>query len=283
MSISFKKYDEDFIESAYVVNYLGIVVQKIYCSKVRKKRYEVRQVCERDRSLVIDNNFFELPKNKNEENKYYLVLSPYLEKNQTSRITCVGSSGSGKTFLMGSIIRNFIDKYPREVYMFTTHDIDPSIDDQVNVTRIDISDDDIFIAYKTKEKLLNISDLKDSFILFDDIFDSQKPLTSKFYINLANDVIQNSRKYGISSGYIIHNTDYSKTRLIFSESTHIILFLNSSRTMNKRILKTYLGFDDKEANKLLNIESRYLIIKNSQPNYLMTETMFFTQSYIDEL
>ena len=98
-----------------------------------------------------------------------------------------------------------------------------------------------------------------------------------------SDLEQNSRKYQINLGVVIHNSDYGKTRFILSESNTFIFFLNSSRAMNSRLMKTYLGLDNKKIDTLLKLKSRYLIIRNSAPLFYMTDTNIFIEDDISNL
>lgn len=284
MTLSFTKHNKDYSEIAFIVTNEQII-QKIYCSTRRDLKNQENQKSKKNPELQIEDNTFTLPEYNEESNhNFILELSPYTPENQTLRITVVGASGTGKTYFMGSFLKRFVEKNGYQVIMFTTHKYDPSIDKRgFDVVRVNIDDDDIINAVKYKEKLFDMENLAKSFVLFDDTFDSQSKLRSKFFTDLSSDIAQNSRKYDISSGYIIHNTDYSRTRMILSEATHIVLFLNSSRSMNKRIMKTYLGLEDDEINYLLDLDSRYLILKNSAPLFLMTETQIFTQRDIKKI
>lgn len=284
MTLSFTKHNKDYSEIAFIVSNEQII-QKIYCSTRRDLKNQQNQKSIKNPELQIEDNIFTLPEYDEESNhNFTLELSPYTPENQTLRITVVGASGTGKTYFMGSFLKRFVEKNGYQVIMFTTHKYDPSIDKRgFDVVRVNIDDDDIINAVKYKEKLFDMENLAKSFVLFDDTFDSQSRLRSKFFTDLSSDIAQNSRKYDISSGYIIHNTDYSRTRMILSEATHIVLFLNSSRSMNKRIMKTYLGLEDDEINYLLDLDSRYLILKNSAPLFLMTETQIFTQRDIKKI
>lgn len=288
MTLSFTKHNKDYSEIAFIVNNSNDqIVQKIYCSTRRDLKNQENQKSIKNPELQIEDNIFTLPESDDDDEsnqKFSLELSPYTPESQTLRITVVGASGTGKTFFMGSFLKRFVEKNGYQVIMFTTHKYDPSIDKRgFDVVRVNIDDDEIINAVKYKEKLFDMQNLSKSFILFDDTFDSQSRLRSKFFTDLSSDIAQNSRKYDISSAYIIHNSDYSRTRMILSEATHIVLFLNSSRSMNKRIMKTYLGLEDDEINYLLDLDSRYLILKNSAPLFLMTDTQIFTQRDIKRI
>lgn len=251
------------------------ITKKIYFQNSKKVGKGINEVND---IYTIQNNIFRLM----DTDTYELSLSPEIEDgDQTNRIVLIGQSGSGKTYFLAEFLNGFKDKYPKhDILLFSRHEKDPSIDRVKEIQRINITEEDVIDSRRSGVPLFDLENLKKTFCVFDDVFGSSQ-LLNKFYVQLLNDLEQNSRKYQCHLGIVIHNSCYHQTRLILSESNTFVFFLRSSAAMNKRIIKTYLGYDNKKADKLLSIDdSRYLIMRNSAPLFLMTENQIFTEKDI---
>lgn len=67
-------------------------------------------------------------------------------------------------------------------------------------------------------------------------------------------------------------SNYKKTRLMLSESTHFVLYPQSTGLQALTyLLKTYIGMDSKEIVKLKNSGSRWVCIHKNYPMYIITE------------
>lgn len=272
MALTFKSKIDDIQneELALIIDKeSGNIIQKIFISKNKKNKED--QSSKIDKLIRIKNNTFELL-----DYDYVLQLSPTHDKDQNIRMLIVGASGSGKTRFAANFIKEYKIRYPKkDIFLFSTHEKDESIDD-TGIVRISISENEIIHSIKTSNELIPIDKLKDSLVVFDDVYGSSKILT-KYYFNLCQSLVQNGRKYNIDIITILHNTQYSDTRYIFSEGTYYVLFLQGgAKASLTRILKQYLGFDNsKEIKKLFNLPSRYVIFKNTNPQCIITENEIF--------
>ena len=225
-----------------------------------------------DKDLKIINNTFTLP--INDMYDYKLLLSPEHEKNQNNRVVIIAPSGSGKS----TFAANYIDIYKKkfrknDVFLFSRHECDPSID-AAKPQRIKVTEDDIITAMKNKEAVIENEQMANSLVIFDDIDNASSKILTNYWYSLASDLAQNARKLSIDLMFILHNTGGMKTRLLMSEATHYVFFLHSgSKAMYTRLITCYLGIKNtKTIKKLFNIPSRYVIICNVAPLYIMTET-----------
>lgn len=251
------------------------IIQKIF---VTNKYEGSESVSNKNKNFVVNNNTLTL----NDPN-LILEFNPELQKDQNHRMLIIGQSGSGKSYWLGSFLNEFKKKYPKyKILLFSRHEYDSSIDDRVKgIIRVGITEQEAYEAEKFKQPLFNMTDLKKTFCLFDDVFSASKIL-NKYYTMLMNDIVTNGRKYQINIASCIHNTDYSKTRFLLSEATCMVFFLNSSKSLNKRIMIQNLGLDLKDVEKLLSIKnSRWILIKNTNPLFIMTEKSIFTESNIN--
>lgn len=231
-----------------------------------------------DKNLEIVDNVLQLPKG------YKMRLSPQHDKDQNLRLVVLGPSGSGKSTWIKNFILDYKKLYPKkEVFLFSSHDADPSID-QAKPTRIKITEEEIAISLKTRQPLFTNKNLAKSIVIFDDTYSAQSKLLVNFWDALATDLAQNARKLEIDLVFCLHNTNHSRTRFLMSESTMFVLFLRSgARAMYERILESYLGFKDKKIRKqLFNLPSRYVCFSNIAPMFILTEKMCITQDYFDK-
>lgn len=237
--------------------------------------YDVK-VSKKDNNLIIEDNMFELP------DGYTMRISPTHDKDQNLRMIIIAPSGSGKSTFAKNFILDYKKKYPKkDVFLFSRHDKDPSID-AANPTRINLTEGEVIDSIKKKEPIFTNKNLAQSLVIFDDTFTAESRILTSFWDGLATDLYQNGRKLGIDLIFIMHNTNYSKTRFLMSEASHYVFFLRAgSRAMYTRLLEGYLGFKDKKIQqKLFDLPTRYIIFSNTSPQYILTENQAFDQ---DEL
>lgn len=235
-------------------------------------------VSNKDKNLVIKNNVFDVP------DGYTQRLAPDHDKDQNLRILVCAPSGSGKSTWVKNFILDYKKKYPSKmVFLFSRHDSDPSIDD-ANPTRIKITEEEVAMSLKSKQPLFENVHLAHSLVIFDDTYSAQSKLLVDFWDSLASDLAQNARKLEIDLIFVIHNTNFSRTRFLMSEASMYVFFLRSgSRAMYTRLLTEYIGIKDKKVlKKLFNLPSRYVIFSNIAPLYIMCEKQVFTFDYLEE-
>lgn len=233
-------------------------------------------VSNKDNNLIIEDNTFELP------DGYTMRISPTHDKDQNMRMVIIAPSGSGKSTFAKNFILDYKKKYPnKDVFLFSRHDKDPSIDEAKPI-RINLSEQEIIESIKKKEPVFTNKNLAKSLVIFDDTFTAESKILTSFWDGLATDLYQNGRKLGIDLIFIMHNTNYSKTRYLMSEASHYVFFLRAgSRAMYTRLLDGYLGFKDKKIQKkLFDLPTRYIIFSNTSPQFIMTENQVFDQSLL---
>lgn len=183
-----------------------------------------------------------------------------------------GCSGSGKsTFCMC-----YINKYLRlfdqnEVYIFSKVENDSSLNlDNDKIHKIVIDKSII-------DQPIEVNELDNSLVLFDDVDTIQQKPLLKAMENLKDTICQEGRHtdtYALITSHIYSN--YSKTRIIINESTGIVFFLNSGSAYHiSRFLKIYVGCDGPTIKKLLNLRSRWVYISLTAPRYVVSEHCIF--------
>lgn len=232
----------------------------------------------KDANLIIENNSFNLP------DGYAMRLSPGHDIDQNFRIVVLAPSGSGKTTWVKNFIMDYRKRWPKkDVFLFSENDSDKSIDSAKPI-RIKITEAEVAQSIKSRTPLFENKNLAKSLVIFDDTYSAHSKLLVDFWDSLAADLAQNARKLEVDLIFVLHNSNYSRTRFIFSEATHMVLFLRAGgKAMYGRILEQYQGFKDpKIRKKLFNLPSRYVIFSNLAPTFILTETQALTYEHFEE-
>jgi len=97
--------------------------------------------------------------------------------------------------------------------------------------------------------------------------------------------IRNLIKMMRSRKYVVYNEPYklnivgirkANTEPTKFDDTINVFFKNDNTYGNKYYLKTYAGLDQKQINKVLTKDTRYIIFNNRYPNYFITKKEIFT-------
>lgn len=229
----------------------------------------------------IEDNFLELT-----ETPFEFALAPQIIENNNFRIVVIAPSGSGKSTWVANFATSFLKTYPDyPCFLFSRHEKDPSIDVIPDLKRVQISDDDIIRASKYEdEPLPTLDNLANSLLIFDDCYDSKSRYLNKYWNELMADTAVNIRKYGSSCIYVLHNTDYKNTRLLMSEATHFVFFLQSGADqMYHRLLRSYLGYKDNQIDYLFDLDSRWVCFRRIAPQCILTQKQMFTNSLFKKI
>ena len=194
-----------------------------------------------------------------------LPYMPLKTQQERSTIYISGASGSGKSWLINSIIKEYKQHYPNNtVYYITKNNwkTDRSLEPKSMYRFVDVNK---FIQYYSNEK--NIEEFlldknkkyHNSFFVFDDIAALEK--ISKIHANtlqlIIDIILENKRKASISIAILSHvPSNYKQTALLIREMKQYIFFPGNLQTKSDRILNTYLGLNSKEIEKMINNESK---------------------------
>lgn len=197
------------------------------------------------------------------------VLQPIAveQEDQVQRILLAGAQGSGKSTWISKYIIMYKEAFPENpVYLFSRKDEDKALDD-LDITRIMINEDLL-------EEPIELDELKDSLVIFDDIdtIGDKKLLTC--VRKLRDDILETGRSsniYTISTVHLMMN--WKTTRGVLNESSDVILFPKYGSTFQiKRFLKEYQGFDVSQINKFIKLPSRWVMLHRIVPFYVMYES-----------
>jgi hypothetical protein len=188
---------------------------------------------------------------------------PYHYGDQLVYVT--GRRGSGKSFYANEYMKSYVKSTKNRVFLISRIEEDPSIQLPKRGMRIPIN----------KLDEIDISDLSESLVVFDDIEDSRlTPRERVIIFGFLKDVMENSRHYNISALITSHMiSNYAKTRTILSEMSSLVIFPQySNKYQIQRVLRTYLGFNRKEINDILNKKSRWVQINLMPPKFILNQS-----------
>jgi hypothetical protein len=180
-----------------------------------------------------------------------------------------GGSGSGKSFFMSRLCKQWNVQYPeRSIYLFSFVEHDANYDDIENLHKIPLTD-----AIMNQE--LDWEEFRDSLLIFDD-YDSTPNKKLKTWIEfILSHLLVQGRHLRASIAMTSHtNVDYRRTRLILAESTHFVIY---PRTTAKKsllyLLQSYTSLSKEEIAQVFKLgkHSRYICIHKSPPQFLLTE------------
>jgi len=193
------------------------------------------------------------------------IPSPEEDKREVWYIA--GASGSGKSYFARGLAEAYKKLYPdREVYLISKLNEDETLDNmkigkpkRINVETL-ISDPP------------ELEEFKDCMVLFDD-YDTFTAPYDKAVMRLIDDLATMGRHTRTNMCLMTHRlTNYSKTRLILNESTHIVVYpMATSFHPLKYLLKHYVGLEEKDVRAIKNSGSRWACFHKNYPQYQITE------------
>lgn len=207
-----------------------------------------------------------------------LYLVPVKGKHKRDSLYYCGPSGSGKSYTAARYVKLYRKLFPEHpIYLFSILESDPAFDGITGLQRIMINEELI-------DNPINIQELKDCLVIFDDV-DTLQDKLKKNIQHLQRQILECSRKlntYIISTSHLMN--DGARTRSLLNEADYIILFPQSGSIGSlKRALKYYLGFNNKQIDKLLNTDSRWVIIHKSSPMFVMEEKQIYLIKNFDDI
>lgn len=191
-----------------------------------------------------------------------------------------GRRGSGKSFYIVGLLKEFIKYYPKyRIYLFTAKEHD-ELFEQFKIKKIDVS--------QVKNAEFRSSDFKESLVIFDDVDslpdDKDKNYKKPVY-DIMTDIIETGRSMGIFTIVTSHLAANSgESKRILNGCSSFTFFLASSSHQTEYTLKHYFGFSPKQIKKILAIDdSRWVTVFRECPQILLTQNKIMFQSEIEKL
>lgn len=204
--------------------------------------------------------------------KEYMIPVPDIDGRQVVYIA--GPSGSGKSTYAANYMKQYRKLFPKNnIFVFSRLNDDQAFKDIKHV-RVPIDqnfvDDPIDI-----HKEFQTNDL----VLFDDTDTIQSPNIKKAVSALKNDVLETGRHnniYTLVTSHLINGNDKKDTRTILNEAHTITMFpKGGSAYAITYVLKNYLGFGKKQIDRILSLNSRWVTVGKSYPQYVLYDKGIF--------
>lgn len=182
------------------------------------------------------------------EGDEHFIPIPLKKKNQRSCINLTGSSGSGKSVLVGKMIAEYLKHHKDvNVYMISAGDTrnDPAFEN-IKFQQIDIE-----YYYNNGYEL---EDFSDTLLIFDDFSHFTDPNHSKFVLHLLNQLLERSRKLNCSIWVINHDArNFTKTKLLLLETKAFVMFPQHNKKSSRQLLQNYGEVDKDEITEMLGL------------------------------
>ena len=183
------------------------------------------------------------------------------------RVFVSGLSGSGKSTMIQNLILNNPPKGDGFVFLFSPITEDESLSKIKKLIHLDFVDFE-----RENEKEFEFEDIPaGSICIFDDYQTARKDLLP-LYQELLDKIMERGRHNSISCYVVSHNPLAGvKTKVAIRESTYMLVFPRSNPRDVRVLLKTYCGFSDNEIDQIMNIRSRWALVKKTIPRYTLAE------------
>jgi hypothetical protein len=198
-----------------------------------------------------------------DEGMMELLPNPDPDKREVWYIA--GASGSGKSFVAKGLAQHYKKAFPdREVYLVSKLTEDATLDTLKFLKRINIQS---FV-----DDYPDLEEFRDCLILFDD-YNTLTGDAEKVVLKIIDDLATMGRHTRTTMLCMTHYlTQYSKTRLLLNEATHIVVYpLSTSYHALRYLLKNYVGVDEEKIKEHRKCGSRWLCYMKNYPQVAITQ------------
>ena len=191
-----------------------------------------------------------------------LIIIPSIE---TERMYIAGKSGCGKSTIAARYMVEYLKMFPdRRVILFSRHHEEKAYEN-IPHTAIELNDELV-------ESPIDLTEIKNSLIVFDDTDNLQDKRIKKALQALNDDIISNGRKYNIHCLTLAHQLlNYKESRNLLNEANRVVFFNNGTTYHIKNYLTKYAGIDAQLMRKILGLKSRWTLISLGYPMYILHE------------
>jgi hypothetical protein len=203
------------------------------------------------------------------------IIEPQADHLYNQRVACFisGKSGSGKSTIVSSLVKSYLNTHPgTPIYLITRKESDPVFDNIAGLNRMLINKD---LLAKVKRGIVNVDFFSDSVVVFDDWDFLQEKGSESLVKNLLNSLLNLGRSKNIHVFTIVHKSlSGDKTKTLFDEASSMCLFPSMNYPEAYKCLKKFLNLSDKKANQIM---SSY---RNERWLYVILPNLFVSSSQI---
>jgi len=197
-------------------------------------------------------------------------LQPLPDYNKIEKIYISGISGSGKSTFASNFVKEYKTAKRKNEFFVVSNVEEDGVIDKLKPIRIDLEDEEALSEVRS-------DDFYDSIILFDDIDTISNGLVRKFVQHLRDDLLECGRHYNttvVAVSHVLQN--YQATRKLLNEATTVVFFPKvGSNNHNYKFLKQHCLYDEDTIRRLLNLNSRWVALYRTHPNYVIYEKGIF--------
>lgn len=182
-----------------------------------------------------------------------------------NRYLISGPSLCGKSFFAGMIAEDYKRQHPKNrIYVFSAISHDQSLD-KLKPYRIECNQ-------KIVDDPIQLNELKDSLVIFDDIDAFPEKEISKALNHLRDTIMTTGRHENIaviSTTHLLLEGDKSKKAI--TQAFTVVLFPSTGGKYHAtEFLKRYMGYGKDEIKQIVSVPSRWVLI-NRVPRYILHE------------
>ena len=231
-----------------------------------KRKYEGQRVDLPDKLLrkyEDANDYVEKSLKKELDYGLQTEIFPIIE-DESYRKFLSGLSGSGKSFYISKFLKhNKPTKEGAGIFLFSPVQNDEALSNVKNLIHLELDE----LERKLKREFL-VEDIPEgSVVIFDDIESYPKP-EAKRYMQLRDIIAERGRHRKISLISVSHNaTNGHATKVQIRESQYWVLFPKFNARDTRNLLKIYGGLDKSEIDKIMNMNTRWLLYRKAVPKY----------------
>ena len=184
-------------------------------------------------------------------------------------IYVTGPAGAGKSTVCGQYIEKYRLLYPdSDFYVFSQLEEDPAFD-HLDPKRIMVGENLI-------EDPVDLSDIPEhSIVLFDDVDSLNDKDVQKAINIIKKQILEHGRKKNIKclvTAHLANGNDKNTARVILNEAQLWFFFPQAGSLYQiKYILKIYFGLSTKQVQKLIEIQSRWVCIRKTYPQVVLSQ------------
>ena len=198
-----------------------------------------------------------------DEGQFELLPTPDPKRREVWYIA--GQSGSGKSFIAKSLASYYKKLFPeREVYLVSKLEEDATLDALKFLKRLKIQS---FI-----DDYPDLDEFKNCMVIMDD-YDTLTGDADKVIHKLIDDLSIMGRHVCVSLVLCSHYlTNYKKTRLLLTETTHLVVYPQSTSFHALRyLLKNQVGIEEDDLKRYRKLGSRWLCFVKGFPTMMISQ------------
>ena len=197
-------------------------------------------------------------------------LQPLPDFNRIEKIYISGISGSGKSTFASNFVKEYLKEKKKNEFFVISNVEEDDVLDKLKPIRIDLEDEDALSEVRS-------DDFYDSIVLFDDTDTIGNGMVRKFVQHLRDDLLECGRHYDTTVVAVSHILlQYQASRKLLNEATSVVFFPKvGSNNHNFKFLKNHCLYDEDTIRRLLNLNSRWVALYRTHPNYVIYEKGVF--------